>query len=104
MNTNEIFNQMLSSYDITTELQKRNAIFEVNQQIILSDLNLSTHHSELVNDGLKIICKIKVFIRSKQGKIHILRETLQSMEYTQTCSYTQNARQEYQNYVSALVS
>ena len=27
MNTNEIFNQMLSSYDITTELQKRNAIF-----------------------------------------------------------------------------
>lgn len=38
MNTNEIFNQMLSSYDITTELQKRNAIFEVNQQIILSGL------------------------------------------------------------------
>jgi predicted nucleotidyltransferase component of viral defense system len=29
---------MLSSYDITTELQKRNAIFEVNQQIILSGL------------------------------------------------------------------
>ena len=24
MSTNEIFNQMLSSYDITTELQKRN--------------------------------------------------------------------------------
>lgn len=38
MNTNEIFNQMLSSYDITNELQKRNAIFEVNQQIILSGL------------------------------------------------------------------
>ena len=38
MNTNEIFNQMLSSYDITTERQKRNAIFEVNQQIILSGL------------------------------------------------------------------
>ena len=38
MSTNEIFNQMLSSYDITTELQKRNAIFEVNQQIILSGL------------------------------------------------------------------
>ena len=32
------------------------------------------------------MCKIKVFIRSKQGKIHILRETMQSMEYTQTCS------------------
>ena len=38
MNTNEIFNQMLSSYDITTEQQKRNAIFEVNQQIILAGL------------------------------------------------------------------
>ena len=38
MSTNEIFNQMLSSYDITTELQKRNAPFEVNQQIILSGL------------------------------------------------------------------
>ena len=38
MSTNEIFNQMLSSYDITTELQKRNAIFEVNQQVILAGL------------------------------------------------------------------
>lgn len=38
MNTNEIFNQMLSGYDITTEQQKRNAIFEVNQQIILAGL------------------------------------------------------------------
>ena len=27
MNTNEIFNQMLSGYDITTEQQKCNAIF-----------------------------------------------------------------------------
>ena len=38
MSTNEIFNQMLSGYDITTEQQKRNAIFEVNQQIILAGL------------------------------------------------------------------
>lgn len=38
MSTNEIFNQMLSGYDITTELQKRNAIFEVNQQVILAGL------------------------------------------------------------------
>ena len=38
MNTNEIFNQMLSGYDIKTEQQKRNAIFEVNQQIILAGL------------------------------------------------------------------
>ena len=38
MSTNEIFNQMLSDYDITTEQQKRNAIFEVNQQVILAGL------------------------------------------------------------------
>ena len=29
---NEIFDNMLSRYDLTTEQQKRNAIFEVNQQ------------------------------------------------------------------------
>ena len=38
MSTNEIFNQMLSGSDITTEQQKRNAIFEVNQQVILAGL------------------------------------------------------------------
>jgi len=38
MNTNDIFNQMLSAYDLTTEQQKRNATFEVNQQIILAGL------------------------------------------------------------------
>lgn len=38
MSTNEIFNEMLLGYDITTEQQKRNAIFEVNQQIILAGL------------------------------------------------------------------
>ena len=38
MSTNEIFNQMLSGYDITTEQQTRNAIFEVNQQVILAGL------------------------------------------------------------------
>ena len=38
MSTNEIFTQMLSAYDQTTEQQKRNAIFEVNQQIILAGL------------------------------------------------------------------
>ena len=35
---NEIFDQMLSAYEQTTEQQKRNAIFEVNQQIILAGL------------------------------------------------------------------
>lgn len=35
---NEIFENMLSRYDLTTEQQKRNAIFEVNQQIILAGL------------------------------------------------------------------
>lgn len=37
MSTNEIFNQMLSAYDLTTEQKKRNATFEVNQQIIWQD-------------------------------------------------------------------
>ncbi len=36
--SNEIFNQMLSAYEQTTEQQKRNAIFEVNQQVILAGL------------------------------------------------------------------
>ena len=35
---NEIYSQMLSNYEQTTELQKRNAIFEVNQQVILAGL------------------------------------------------------------------
>ena len=35
---NEIFDNMLSCYELTTEQQKRNAIFEVNQQIILAGL------------------------------------------------------------------
>lgn len=35
---NEVYDNMLSAYDITTEQKKRNAIFEVNQQIILAGL------------------------------------------------------------------
>ena len=35
---NEIFDNMLSRYELTTEQQKRNAVFEVNQQIILAGL------------------------------------------------------------------
>lgn len=35
MNTNEIFNQMLSSYDITTELQKRNAFLRSISRLFL---------------------------------------------------------------------
>ena len=35
---NEIFDNMLSHYDLTTDQQKRNAIFEVNQQVILAGL------------------------------------------------------------------
>ena len=35
---NEIFDNMLSHYDLTTEQNKKNAIFEVNQQIILAGL------------------------------------------------------------------
>ena len=35
---NEIFDSMLSQYDLTTEQNKKNALFEVNQQIILAGL------------------------------------------------------------------
>lgn len=35
---NDIYNEMLSGYDLTTDQQKRNAIFEVNQQVILAGL------------------------------------------------------------------
>ena len=35
---NDIYNQMLTAYDQSTEQQKRNAVFEVNQQIILAGL------------------------------------------------------------------
>lgn len=36
--SNELFNQMLSAYDLATHQQKRNTTFEVNQQIILAGL------------------------------------------------------------------
>ena len=35
---NEIYDNMLSAYNATTEQQRRNAIFEVNQQVILAGL------------------------------------------------------------------
>lgn len=35
---NEIYDNMLSAYGATTEQEKRNAIFEVNQQVILAGL------------------------------------------------------------------
>lgn len=34
----DIFENMLSRYDLTTEQRKRNAIYEVNQQVILAGL------------------------------------------------------------------
>ncbi len=36
---NNIYETMLSAYDLTTDRQKRNAIFEVNQQVILAGLH-----------------------------------------------------------------
>ena len=35
---NDIYDNMLSAYDLFSEQQKRNAIFEVNQQVILAGL------------------------------------------------------------------
>lgn len=36
--SNDIYDTMLSAYDLTTEQKRRNAIFEVNQQVILAGL------------------------------------------------------------------
>lgn len=36
--SNAIYDSMLSAYDLTTEQNRRNAIFEVNQQVILAGL------------------------------------------------------------------
>lgn len=36
--SNDLYEQMLSAYDMTTEQQQRNAIFEANQQVILAGL------------------------------------------------------------------
>lgn len=36
---NDIYDSMLSAYDLSTEQQKRNAVFEVNQQVILAGLH-----------------------------------------------------------------
>lgn len=36
---NEVYDSMLSAYDLSTEQKKRNAIFEVNQQVILAGLH-----------------------------------------------------------------
>lgn len=36
--TSSLYNNMLLAYDLSTEQKKRNAVFEVNQQIILSGL------------------------------------------------------------------
>ena len=35
---NEIYDNMLSAYSVTTEQERCNAIFEVNQQVILAGL------------------------------------------------------------------
>ena len=36
--SNGLYNNMLSAYDLSTEQSRRNAVFEVNQQIILAGL------------------------------------------------------------------
>lgn len=39
---NEMYDAMLSAYDLSSVQKKRNAIFEVNQQIILARLYTAT--------------------------------------------------------------
>lgn len=55
MSTNGIFNQMLSGYDITTGQQKRNAIFEVNQQIVLAGLYNGVFSTKLLSK-VELVC------------------------------------------------
>lgn len=38
---NEIYDNMLSAYGATTEQERRNAIFEVNQQVYLPDSTMA---------------------------------------------------------------
>ena len=39
MTMNDIYQKMLSDYELSTAQQRRNAVFEVNQQIVLAGLN-----------------------------------------------------------------
>ena len=63
---NEIFDNMLSRYDLTTEQNKRNAIFEVNQQVILAGLYAGGFFEEAAFYGgscLRIFrCSLKMII------------------------------------------
>ena len=45
--SNEIYRQMLSAYELHTEQQRRNATFEVNQQVILAGL----YHGGFFNEA-----------------------------------------------------
>ena len=64
---NDIYDNMLSAYDLSTEQQKRNAIFEVNQQMILAGLynggffDVATFYGGTCHNKLEIsieICSI----------------------------------------------
>ena len=65
MSTNEIFNQMLSGYDITTEQQKRNAIFEVNQEELDKETFLQKLNERLATaDMNQVKADVLPFVRN----------------------------------------
>ena len=67
----------------TGKMQSGLSYFHSNL-IILA--NCKKYSFDQISYSFGFLTKVKVLIWSKQGKIHILRETLQSMEYAQTCS------------------
>lgn len=70
--SNELFNQMLSAYDLATHQQKRNATFEVNQQIILAGLYNGGFFNEAAFYGgtcLRIFHGLQRFSYQKQSII-----------------------------------
>ena len=54
---NEIYDNMLSAYDLSTEQKKRNAIFEVNQQVILAGLYNGGFFGKFNSLGYSVVVK-----------------------------------------------
>jgi len=47
--SNDIYNSMLQGYPMDTDQQKRNAIFEVNQQVYLLDSTMVASSTKLLS-------------------------------------------------------
>lgn len=83
MSTNEIFNQMLSAYDLATEQQRRNATFEVNQQIILAGLYNGGFFNEAAFYGGTCLRIFHGLQRFSEGMDFSLLTPNESFDFTQ---------------------